>query len=583
MLIDKAYRKKVVENVTDPLVKSFWVEEFANYTDRYTQDATPAIQNKVGQFTGNPLVRNIVGQPKSTFDIRKMMDDRKILICNLSKGKVGEVNANLLGSMLITKIYLAAMSRADVSASELKRLPNFYFYVDEFQSFANESFADILSEARKYKLNLTIAHQYIEQMSEEVRAAVFGNVGTMICFRVGAFDADVLEKEFYPTFTATDLVNLGFTQIYLKLMIDGVSSQPFSATTLPPIEEPEVSLVDKVVQTSREQYAKPRMGVEEAINAVYKPADKPVQQQNQGGGRGQGGRGSFGQGRGQQGGGDRRDFGHGNRERRDGPPRRFEQERPAPQMDPSEHRSQLADIARAMQEKHKAETEAKNEEKSVAPHAEKIPEKREERKEQKQEDAPSTIEKRKESPSQEVQPMTATTPTKQSGHPPQKERGTGDDREREKPRDRQHGKQHDNAGRQSGRQKNERPRRKGKGATEETRASLRSALAGILVESQGDQNTSSDGVDEKRSTEKSDTHKKVKTTEEGNQVGSTHPGVQKQREVPSQEKQGERNERASEPQRTKDKKTESSRVDARTGPKEVPEDVLKRILEVPED
>ncbi len=241
MLADKEYRKKVVDNITDPSVKAFWVDEFAKYGERYMQEAGAAIQNKIGQFISNPLVRNIIGQPKSTFDIRQMMDEKKILIINLSKGRVGEQNANLLGSMLITKIYLGAMSRADASDTALKKLPNFYLYVDEFQSFANESFADILSEARKYKLNLTIAHQYIEQMSDEVRAAVFGNVGTMIVFRVGAFDAEVLEKEFAPMFTAEDIVNLGIYQIYLKLMIDGVSSQPFSATTLPPIQLPSVS------------------------------------------------------------------------------------------------------------------------------------------------------------------------------------------------------------------------------------------------------------------------------------------------------------------------------------------------------
>jgi len=170
-----------------------------------------------------------------------------------------------LGSMLITKIYLAAMSRADVSEKELQKLPNFYLYVDEFQSFANESFADILSEARKYKLNLTIAHQYIEQMSEEVRAAVFGNVGTMITFRVGAFDAEVLEKEFAPQFTAEDLVNLGMFQIYLKLMIDGASSQPFSASSMPPIKEPEVSYRTEVIEMSRKQFAMKRAGVEQAV------------------------------------------------------------------------------------------------------------------------------------------------------------------------------------------------------------------------------------------------------------------------------------------------------------------------------
>ncbi len=265
MLINKAFRKKVVENVKDPIVRSFWVDEFATYTDRYTQDATPAIQNKVGQFTSNPLIRNIIGQPKSSFDIRQLMDDKKILIMNLSKGRVGEVNATLLGSMLVTKIYLAAMSRADVSASTLAALPQFYFYVDEFQNFANQSFADILSEARKYKLNLIIAHQYVEQMEEEVRDAVFGNVGTTVAFRVGPFDAETLETVFAPQFEATDLVNLGFAQVYLTLMIDGVGSPPFSATTLPPFDPAPDNVIEQVLANSRATYGAPREKVEDAI------------------------------------------------------------------------------------------------------------------------------------------------------------------------------------------------------------------------------------------------------------------------------------------------------------------------------
>lgn len=271
MLSDKDYRKKVVANVSDPSVKSFWVDEFEKYGERYMQEAGAAIQNKIGQFVSNPLVRNIVGQTKSTFDIRKVMDDRKILIINLSKGLVGEANANLLGSMLITKIYLGAMSRADVSEKVLQSLPQFYLYVDEFQSFANESFADILSEARKYKLNLTVAHQYIEQMSEEVRDAVFGNVGTMIVFRVGAFDAEVLEKEFMPTFTAEDLVNLGFVQIYLKLMIDGVASPPFSATSLPPIAKQETTYRKEILENSRLMFTHPKEEVEAEIKAWHQP------------------------------------------------------------------------------------------------------------------------------------------------------------------------------------------------------------------------------------------------------------------------------------------------------------------------
>ncbi len=275
VLSDKAYRKKVVDNIKDPSVRSFWVDEFAKYTERFAAEATPAIQNKVGQFTSNPLIRNIIGQPHSSFDIRKMMDNRKIMIVNLSKGRVGESNANLLGSMLITKIYLAAMSRADASESELKKLPNFYLYVDEFQSFANESFADVLSEARKYNLNLTIAHQYVEQMSEEVQAAVFGNVGTMVSFRVGAMDSELLEKEFTPQFTAEDMVNLGFAQIYLKLMIDGVSSNPFSATTLPPIPKPAIVFKEDIIKASQDQFSMGRAEVEGNIQKWHEPERAP--------------------------------------------------------------------------------------------------------------------------------------------------------------------------------------------------------------------------------------------------------------------------------------------------------------------
>ncbi|MDC1205452.1 type IV secretion system DNA-binding domain-containing protein [Candidatus Pacebacteria bacterium] len=269
MLSEKNYRKRVIENISDPAVKSFWVDEFLKYNERYMQEAGDAIKNKIGQFTANPLIRNIIGQPKSSFDIRQMMDERKIIIMNLSKGLVGESNANLLGSMLTTRIYLAAMSRADMSQDKLREAPNFYFYVDEFQSFANATFADILSEARKYKLNLTIAHQYIEQMEEEVRNAVFGNVGTIISFRVGPFDAEVLETIFAPQFYAVDICNLGFAQVYLTLMIDGIGSQPFSAVTLPPIERASVSCKDMVIHTSQKSFAKPRSEVEAAIIAWH--------------------------------------------------------------------------------------------------------------------------------------------------------------------------------------------------------------------------------------------------------------------------------------------------------------------------
>lgn len=288
MLSDKEFRKKVVDNVTDPSVKSFWVDEFAKYTEKFAAEATPAIQNKIGQFTANPIIRNIIGQPKSSFDIRQAMDEKKIVIVNLSKGRIGEASANLLGGMFITKIYLAAMSRAEASEKELASIPPFYLYVDEFQSFASDSFADILSEARKYKLGLVIAHQFVEQMSDAVRAAVFGNVGTTIVFRVGATDAELFEKEFSGVFVADDLVNLGFTQIYLRLMIDGVGSKPFSATTLPPIELPEISPREKVLAYSIKHNTRPRAIVEEDIKqalATTPPPEKPRMREGDGGAR----------------------------------------------------------------------------------------------------------------------------------------------------------------------------------------------------------------------------------------------------------------------------------------------------------
>ncbi len=263
MLSDKAFRKKVIEKIQDPVVKSFWVNEFAGYADKFASEAVSPIQNKVGQFLSSSLIRNIVGQVKSSVDVRKVMDEGKILILNLSKGRIGEDNSALLGAMMITKIQLAAMSRVDIP--EEKR-SDFYLYVDEFQNFATGSFANILSEARKYRLNLIMAHQYIEQLDETVKAAVFGNVGTLIVFRVGAADAEALAPEFLPVFTAEDIVNIPKYEFYIKLMIDGVSSDPFSARGLPPLsEEEKTGNTQKVINVSRERYAKKREIVEEKI------------------------------------------------------------------------------------------------------------------------------------------------------------------------------------------------------------------------------------------------------------------------------------------------------------------------------
>jgi len=261
LLIDKKYRNKVIRKITDPIVRSFWVDEYSAYSNQFRTEAISPIQNKVGQFLSSSVIRNIVGQPKSTIDMRDVMDNGKILLLNLSKGRIGEDNSSLLGAMMITKLQLAAMSRVDVPEDQRR---DFYLYVDEFQNFATESFATILSEARKYHLNLIIAHQYIEQLDEKVQAAVFGNVGTIVCFRVGAADAEALVKEFEPIFEETDLVNLTKYDVYLKLMIDGVSSDPFSATTLPPLTGPTY-IKDKLIKVSRERYSKPRVSVEEKI------------------------------------------------------------------------------------------------------------------------------------------------------------------------------------------------------------------------------------------------------------------------------------------------------------------------------
>lgn len=275
MLAVKEFRKKVVSSVTDPVVSAFWTQEFAKYTDRFAAEATPAIQNKVGQFTSNPLIRNIIGQVHSTIDMRKIMDEKKIFIVNLAKGRVGEDTARLLGAMIVTKLYLAAMSRVD-TVDESKR-SDFYLYVDEFQNFATESFANILSEARKYRLSLLLAHQYMAQLAEEVRDAVIGNVGTMLSFRVGAEDAEFLEKEFGPDFMATDIVNLGFAQVYLKLMIDGIASRPFSASTLPPIKsESPSSFREQIIDASRKNYGKTRAEVEATISETLAAMDSDM-------------------------------------------------------------------------------------------------------------------------------------------------------------------------------------------------------------------------------------------------------------------------------------------------------------------
>lgn len=261
LLVDKEYREKVIDKIQDPVVKTFWVAEFTSWSEKYATEAIAPVQNKVGQFLSSSIIRNIVAQVRSTIDIRRIMDEGKILIVNLSKGRVGEDGMRLLGGMIVTKIQLSAQERQNTPEQERR---DFYLYVDEFQNFANESFATILSEARKYRLNLVVAHQYMEQLDEKVQAAVLGNVGTMIAMRVGPTDAEMLETEFAPTFTPEDLVNLAKFQMYLKLMVDGVSTQPFSANSLPPIAKVTDSQ-EKVLKVSRERYAEPRQVIEQKI------------------------------------------------------------------------------------------------------------------------------------------------------------------------------------------------------------------------------------------------------------------------------------------------------------------------------
>jgi hypothetical protein len=219
------------------------------------------VLNKVGAFTANPLIRNIIGQPKSKIDLRQIMDEGKILVVNLSRGQIGEDNASVLGALIVTKIQLAAMSRANVPLEQ--RRP-FYLYVDEFQNFATDSFATILSEARKYALNLTVANQYVSQMPEEVRNAVFGNVGSVISFRVGVTDAPIIAKNFAPVFEPDDLLKLNNQHIFINMSIDGEKSVPFSAKTLR-MPDPENDLTEQIVTLSREQYASKRSEVEQEI------------------------------------------------------------------------------------------------------------------------------------------------------------------------------------------------------------------------------------------------------------------------------------------------------------------------------
>jgi len=281
MFGDDAYRAKIVSNITDPVVKSFWEVEYAGWSDKYRTEAIAAIQNKVGQLLTTPLIRNIVGQVKSTLDIRSAMDTGKIVLVNLSKGKIGEDTAAFLGSMLVTRFQIDAMSRADIPEKERK---DFFLYVDEFQNFATKSFATILSEARKYRLSLTMAHQYIGQLmiggnDNSLKDAVFGNVGSLVSFQVGSDDAEPLSLQFEEMALPKDIISLPKYHAYMRVLIDGIATKPFSVATLPPPKvEGGEDRVDILRALSRERYSEKRSVVEEKILRWASTANEAVVQ-----------------------------------------------------------------------------------------------------------------------------------------------------------------------------------------------------------------------------------------------------------------------------------------------------------------
>lgn len=233
LLTDDAYRAWVIRQVKDPFIRAFWQDRYAGYDARFQREAIAPIQNKLGQFLASPVIRNILGQVKNRVNISFVMDHQRLFIANLSKGKLGHDKANLLGSLLVTQFQLAAMARTNQPEHERR---DSYLFIDEFQNFSTDAFAAILAEARKYRLCLTLSHQYVDQLALPVRQAVFGNVGTLIAFRVGNIDAEVLQAEFGHEFATQQLVDLDRYEVAVKLLENGTNKQPFRALTLPPLE-----------------------------------------------------------------------------------------------------------------------------------------------------------------------------------------------------------------------------------------------------------------------------------------------------------------------------------------------------------
>ena len=261
MLTDDDYRKKVIGQIKDPFIQAFWAEEYEGYDERFKREAIAPIQNKLGQFLLNPVVRNILGQVRKKVDIPFVMDNRRIFIANLSKGRLGHDKANLLGSLLTTQFQLGAMARADTPENERR---DFYLFIDEFQNFSTDAFASILSEARKYRLCLVLSHQYIDQLPLSIRQAVFGNLGTIVSYRVGYTDAETLENEFGRAFPATFIADLGRFEATVKLLEDGANREPFKAEMLPPMQN-GTGRKGRLIAASRMRFAVRRVVIEEKL------------------------------------------------------------------------------------------------------------------------------------------------------------------------------------------------------------------------------------------------------------------------------------------------------------------------------
>jgi hypothetical protein len=269
LLVDDEYRARVIQQVKDPFTRAFWAEEYENYDERFKREAIAPIQNKLGQFLLNPVIRNILGQVKKKVDIPFVMDNGRLFIANLSKGRLGHDKANLLGSLLVTQFQLGAMARSGRPESERR---DFYLFIDEFQNFSTDAFASILAEARKYRLCMALSHQYIDQLPLPIRQAVFGNVGTLIAFRIGSTDAEVMEKEFGNALPASSLADLERYETVVKLLVEGSNLQPFRAKMLPPLGNP-TGRKDKLIALSRERFAMPRRVIEDKLKRWMRRAN----------------------------------------------------------------------------------------------------------------------------------------------------------------------------------------------------------------------------------------------------------------------------------------------------------------------